>query len=129
MQRAFREGNRTPGEIEMTIQFGNRRARRRIGTVGPWVEELKRQVERTPVGDVVFDISGAETINSEEISAVTVIHLDLTRNDRRLLLVNALPQIVEVFDLTRVNRLVHVSGPRLEKTGFASALNVAHIAR
>ncbi len=113
----------------MTILFGKRRVLRKIGSLGSWVEDLKKQVERTSTGDVIFDISTAITINSEELSALTEVHLVLARQDRSLRLVNAQPQVEEVFEITRMNRLILVSGLFQEQTGYRSALKVAQIAR
>ena len=81
---------------------------RKIGTVGIWFRDLLGVIETTVDRVVEFDISNLETINSEEISALVKTHLRLRSEGRNLCLLNPTGTIQEVFELTRMDRLIQL---------------------
>lgn len=107
--------------------FFRPRLERKIGTVGVWFSELSQITEtnRNPI--VEYDISNLETINSEEVSALVATQLRLSQEGRMLCLLNAKDSIKEVFELTRMDRLIQLRWPKAESDSQA-ALNTAGVA-
>lgn len=101
---------------------------RRIGTVGVWFADLNRQIACSSGKEVVFDISHLETVNSEELSAITSAQLKLAARDRRLRLVNAKPHVAEVFELTRMDRMIKVEACHVQTQQPLSAIKLVRAA-
>ena len=62
---------------------------------------------------VVVDLSDVEQINSGELGELAKIHLFLRQHDRKLILANVQDLVWEVFELTRMNRLIDVRHPHV----------------
>ena len=91
-------------------------------SVGRWLLDLKAQATAALDRKVVFDMAGIEKINSRELAEVVGVHLSLTREERRLVLANAETPVAEVFEMTRMNRLIQISGKRETVRGDAAGL-------
>jgi anti-anti-sigma factor len=94
--------------------FSTRRKKRsEAPAVGRWLKELKSQALDCPDGEIVVDLSAVEQINSGELGELAKIHLFLRQHDRRLILANVQDLVFEVFELTRMNRLIDVRHPHI----------------
>lgn len=74
-----------------------------------WVEKL--ETESLPSGQSPVEISlkGVQVINSSELAALIRAHLELSKLDRSLRLVDVSGSVAEVLRLTRLDRLVSFS--------------------
>ncbi len=58
--------------------------------------------------DVVVDMSSVRKVNSKELGQMVQLQLQLREKDRQLVLENPTEPVAELFELTRLNRLVEV---------------------
>jgi hypothetical protein len=95
---------------------------KRFGEISPWLVDARNRVfsqgggGQPGVGEpdmLVVDISSVEVVNSREIGEIARMQLALREQGKRLILENAQQQVCDVFDMTRMNRLVDVR-PSLE---------------
>ncbi len=73
-----------------------------------WLHELHARAANSEDVEVVADLAKVEIIDSNELGELVKIHLQLRRNDRNLVLENVPTLVREVFEMTRVDRLVNV---------------------
>ena len=96
----------------MRLSFRTKKRRIRP-TIGSWLKELKSQAVDSPVREIVVDLSDVEQTNSGELGELAKIHLFLRQHDRKLILANVQDLVWEVFELTRMNRLIDVRHPHV----------------
>ncbi len=85
-----------------------RRAQLAPPSDGRWLHELNRRAANLKDGEVVADLSEVRNISSRELGELVKIHLRLRQDDRRLVLENVQSFVMDIFELTRINRLVEV---------------------
>jgi len=73
-----------------------------------WLDDVQRRASETRAEELVVDLSSIDWIDSRQLGELVKIHLDLRRHDRRLVLDNAHGGVLEVLELTRMNRLLEV---------------------
>jgi anti-anti-sigma factor len=73
-----------------------------------WLDDVQRRASDTHSEELVVDLSSIERIDSRQLGELVKIHLDLRNHDRRLVLDNAQGGVLEVLELTRMNRLLEV---------------------
>jgi anti-anti-sigma factor len=73
-----------------------------------WLDDVQRRASETRAEELVVDLSSIEWIDSRQLGELVKIHLDLRRHDRRLVLDNAHGGVLEILELTRMNRLLEV---------------------
>lgn len=83
-----------------------------VSDVGAWVRRLQEQMKEMADNELVADCSAIEQINSDELGELARIHLKLRQENRRLVLENANQLMLDVLELTRMNRLIEIRTPR-----------------
>lgn len=74
-----------------------------------WLSQLQEKSrEEKKSNAVVVDLGNVERIDSRELGELVKIHLRLRQIDRFLVLENAHGGVLEVLELTRMNRLMEV---------------------
>jgi len=95
----------------MHIQFGRRKPLAKpLGAIGQWLSSIQQRIVEVDGSDLVVDIASVEAVNSRELGEIAKLHLALRDRGRRLVLRNAQEQVHELFEITRMNRLVEVHG-------------------
>lgn len=78
------------------------------GGISQWLQAAQASATVIQSGDLVVDITSVETVNSRELGEIARLQLALRDRGQRLVLENAQRQVHDVFELTRMNRLVDV---------------------
>ena len=73
-----------------------------------WLSQLQQRSTEEESSAVVVDLGNVERIDSRELGELIKIHLRLRQIDRFLVLENAHGGVLEVLELTRMNRLMEV---------------------
>ena len=73
-----------------------------------WLTRLQQQAKAGGDAELIVDLSNVERINSRELGLLVRLHLELRHRDRRLVLGNAQGSVLEVLELTRMDRLMEV---------------------
>lgn len=73
-----------------------------------WLDDVQRRASDSQAEELVVDLSSIDRIDSRQLGELVKIHLDLRNRDRRLVLDNAHGGVLEVLELTRMNRLLEV---------------------
>ena len=93
----------------MLLNFGKKpRSPRALGTLGQWLRNIQAAVRSATEREVIIDMTCVEAVNSLEMREIARIQLALREDGRQLILQNAQPQVDDLFELTRMNRLVEV---------------------
>jgi anti-anti-sigma regulatory factor len=102
----------------MYIHFGRRKPLTKpLAGIGQWLSSIQQRVVEHNENDLVVDIAAVDAVNSRELGEIAKLHLALRDRGRRLILRNAQDQVHELFEITRMNRLVEVHG--LEPTAVS----------
>ena len=95
----------------MQLSFGRRKpSSKPLAHVGQWLRSIRQQVGELDHRDLVVDIATVDAVNSRELGEIAKLHLELREKGCRLVLRNAQEQVHELFELTRMNRLVEIHG-------------------
>ena len=73
-----------------------------------WLNQLQSNSTTANCAEVVVDLGNVERIDSRELGELVKIHMRLRQCDSRLVLTNAHGAVLEVLELTRINRLIEV---------------------
>lgn len=73
-----------------------------------WLNQLQNKSTTANCAEVVVDLENVERIDSRELGELVKIHMRLRQCDSRLVLTNAHGSVLEVLEITRINRLIEV---------------------
>ncbi len=73
-----------------------------------WLSQLQEQTGDAYDEEVVVDLANVERIDSHELGELVKLHLRLREKDGRVVLENAHGGVLEVLELTRMNRLMEI---------------------
>ncbi len=73
-----------------------------------WLNQLQDKPTTENCAEVVVDLENVERIDSRELGELVKLHMRLRQCDSRLVLKNAHGAVLEVLELTRINRLIEV---------------------
>jgi anti-anti-sigma regulatory factor len=73
-----------------------------------WLRDLRLRIDGLDADQLFVDFAEVEKINSRELGELAKIELQLRERDSRLVVQNAQEFVSEVFELTRMNRLIEV---------------------
>ncbi len=93
----------------MLSRFGRRQpTSKTLGSVGQWLHNLQSSATSGVEREVVVDLTAVPSLNSRELGEIAKIQLALRAEGRKLILQNARREVCELFEMTRMDRLVEV---------------------
>lgn len=100
----------------MAIGFHARKTNvNRIGDdTDHWIVQAKCNAEQSACEEVVIDLTGVDRINSNDLNDLIRLQLRVKQSGQRLVLVNAKEAVLQVFTLTRLDRLIELRCDRPE---------------
>ncbi|TWU38988.1 hypothetical protein Q31b_40670 [Novipirellula aureliae] len=73
-----------------------------------WLAAARRGLEQGSETEILVDLRSVELISSQEIGELIRLQLSARQKSRRLVLNNPQPNLLEVFTLTRLDRLIEL---------------------
>ncbi len=102
----------------MLLRFGRKQPLAKpLAGIGHWLSSIQQKMVDADDDDLVVDIASVEAVNSRELGEIVRLHLALRDQGHRLILRNAQRQVHELFEMTRMNRLVEVHGHETSAVG------------
>lgn len=89
------------------------------GTSTNWIAVARRNVEQGSETEIIVDLRNVELISSQEIGELIRLQLSARQKSRRLILKDPRPHLLEVFTLTRLDRLIELRHPAVTPSSFA----------
>ena len=73
-----------------------------------WLQKATNEANRDGAREIVVDMSSVQRISSGDLNDLMKVHLRLQEQQRKLVLVNALDPLIEVFAITRIDRVIEI---------------------
>lgn len=77
-------------------------------SIAPWLQSVQHAAVDCIEERVVVDLTTVEGVNSRELNEIARLQLALRERGKQLILQNATRRVSEIFEITRMNRLVEV---------------------
>lgn len=77
-------------------------------TSSDWLSTIARAIEQADEAEVIVDFSAVEMIASSDLSELIRLQLAARQLGRRMILQNPQDNVLEVFTLTRLDRLIEL---------------------
>ncbi len=87
-------------------------------SIAPWLQSVQHSAAACNEERVVVDLTTVEVVNSRELNEIARLQLALRERGKQLILENATRRVSEIFEITRMNRLVEVHSA--SSTGLTS---------
>lgn len=81
-----------------------------LETPADWVQEARYAAEHSTDKEIVVDISSVDIVRSRDLNALIRLHLAVKQEGRQLVLENAQDHLLQVFTVTRLDRLIMLRG-------------------
>ena len=78
------------------------------GQAGDWLSQATRDAQAGEGEEILVDLSGVERIASDQLGELIRLHLRVKQTGHRLVLSNVRSNVLEVFTLTRLDRMIEL---------------------
>lgn len=75
---------------------------------GTWLTDAKKEAEESSEREIMIDLSQVQRIASDELCELIRLQLTVKHSDQRLVLCNVQETVMQVFNLTRLDRLIEL---------------------
>jgi len=72
------------------------------------MHDASNAIQHSSEVEIVVDMSSVQRICSEDLNELLRLHLELRTQGRKLVLENALDHVVQVFSITRLDRVLEL---------------------